>query len=202
MNVLVVGGGGREHAIVEKLHQSSQNPRILIAPGNAGTAAIAENVPIQPTAIDELLRLAREREVDLTMVGPEAPLCAGIVDEFQRAGLRIFGPTAATASIVDSPSAHVKMLPGAGGGKRANPRIGSDVMFDTAKRMLRRRTLSALCTFGFLFQFGGCDLGEITTTTTVDGRELIVSLLRGVILNPLDRFITSAVNDLFDEGNQ
>ncbi|MCH7526437.1 MAG: phosphoribosylamine--glycine ligase [Planctomycetes bacterium] len=109
MNVLVVGGGGREHAIVEKLHQSSRNPRILIAPGNAGTAAIAENVPIQPTAIDELLRLAREREVGLTIVGPEAPLCAGIVDEFQRAGLRIFGPTAAAARI-EGDKAYAKKL--------------------------------------------------------------------------------------------
>lgn len=99
MNILVVGGGGREHAIAEMLRRSPQRPSILCAPGNAGTASFAENVAIGAESIDELVAFARDRAVDLTVVGPEAPLCAGIVDRFQEAGLGIFGPTAAAAAI-------------------------------------------------------------------------------------------------------
>ena len=89
--VLVVGNGGREHALAWKLVQDGAE--VLVAPGNAGTACIAENVPVAATDIPALLELARAREVDLTVVGPEAPLVAGIVDAFAAAGLRIFGPT-------------------------------------------------------------------------------------------------------------
>jgi len=98
--VLVVGGGGREHAIAWKLAQDGAE--VLVAPGNAGTAAIAENVPLAATDVPALVELARRREVDLTVVGPEAPLVAGIVDAFQEAGLRIFGPTARAANIEGS----------------------------------------------------------------------------------------------------
>ena len=78
--VLVVGGGGREHALAWKL--ARDGAEVLVAPGNAGTAAIAENVPIAATDIPALVALARDRGVDLTVVGPEAPLVAGIVDAF------------------------------------------------------------------------------------------------------------------------
>ncbi|MCE9632355.1 MAG: phosphoribosylamine--glycine ligase [Planctomycetia bacterium] len=100
--VLVVGNGGREHAIAWKLVQDGAE--VLVAPGNAGTAGIAENVPIAATDIPALLELARTREVDLTVVGPEAPLVAGIVDAFTAAGLRIFGPTQRAAQIEGSKS--------------------------------------------------------------------------------------------------
>ena len=83
--VLVVGGGGREHALAWKLHRDGAE--VLVAPGNAGTAAIAENVPVAATDIPGLLKVAQERGVDLTVVGPEAPLVAGIVDAFTAAGL-------------------------------------------------------------------------------------------------------------------
>ena len=79
--VLVVGGGGREHALAWKLHQDGAE--VIVAPGNAGTALVAENVAIQATDIPALLELARARAVDLTVVGPEAPLVGGIVDAFQ-----------------------------------------------------------------------------------------------------------------------
>ena len=98
--VLVVGGGGREHALAWKL--ARDGAEVLVAPGNAGTAAVAENVPIAATDIPALVALARSRRVDLTVVGPEAPLVAGIVDQFNAAGLRIFGPTARAAQLEGS----------------------------------------------------------------------------------------------------
>ena len=100
--VLVVGSGGREHAIAWKLTQDGAE--VLVAPGNAGTAAIAENVPVAATDIAGLLEVARRRSVDLTVVGPEAALVAGIVDEFTAAGQRIFGPTKRAAQIEGSKS--------------------------------------------------------------------------------------------------
>jgi phosphoribosylamine--glycine ligase len=98
--VLVVGGGGREHALAWKL--ARDGAEVLVAPGNAGTAACGENVPIAATEVAALVKLARDRAVDLTVVGPEAPLVAGIVDAFRAAGLRIFGPTAAAAQLEGS----------------------------------------------------------------------------------------------------
>ena len=98
--VLVVGSGGREHALAWKL--AADGAEVLVAPGNAGTAAVAENVPVLATDIPGLVALARDRGVDLTVVGPEAPLVAGIVDAFTAAGLRIFGPTAKAAQIEGS----------------------------------------------------------------------------------------------------
>jgi phosphoribosylamine--glycine ligase len=98
--VLVVGGGGREHAIAWKL--DADGAEVLVAPGNAGTAAVAENVAVPADDLAGLVRLARDRQVDLTVVGPEAPLVAGIVDTFEAAGLRIFGPTAKAAQLEGS----------------------------------------------------------------------------------------------------
>ena len=100
--VLVVGGGGREHAIVDALSRSSHVGKIYCAPGNAGIAAQAECVPIKDTEIDKLLDFVKEKGVDLTVVGPEASLSAGIVDLFTRAGKTIFGPTKAAATIESS----------------------------------------------------------------------------------------------------
>src|SRR3954471_21994994 len=102
MRVLVIGGGGREHALVWKLAQSPRVSRIYCAPGNAGTAALAENVDIAPERLDTLEDFAREHAIDLTVVGPEQPLVLGIVDRFERAGVRIFGPTEAGAQLEGS----------------------------------------------------------------------------------------------------
>lgn len=99
MKALVIGGGGREHALAYALSKSARVSQVLCAPGNAGTASVAENLAIDVGDQEGLLAAARARGVDLTVVGPEAPLCAGIVDRFQQAGLRIFGPTAASARI-------------------------------------------------------------------------------------------------------
>ena len=101
-SVLVVGGGGREHAIVDALSRSRHVRKIYCAPGNAGIAAQAECVPIKDTEIEKLLEFVKENGVDLTVVGPEASLSAGIVDAFTAAGQAIFGPTKAAATIESS----------------------------------------------------------------------------------------------------
>lgn len=94
MQVLIIGGGGREHALAWKVAQSSQVEQVYCAPGNAGTAKEkkVENVPIEPDDINALVTFARETGIDLSIVGPEAPLVAGVVDVFRLAGLRCFGP--------------------------------------------------------------------------------------------------------------
>ncbi len=102
MNVLIIGNGGREHALAWKVAQSSA--KVFVAPGNAGTAyePNVTNVPIKPDDITALVQFAQQQRVDLTIVGPEAPLVAGIVDRFQQAGLRCFGPTQAAAQLEGS----------------------------------------------------------------------------------------------------
>ena len=102
MRVLVIGGGGREHALVWKISQSQKVTDIYCSPGNAGTAEIAKNVPIAADQVDQLLAFAQENEIGLTVVGPEQPLVMGIVDQFQEKGLRIFGPTACAAELEGS----------------------------------------------------------------------------------------------------
>jgi phosphoribosylamine--glycine ligase len=101
-NVLVIGKGGREHALVWKLAQSRRAGTVFCAPGNAGTGLDGVNVPIEPTDFDRLIRFAKKESVGLTVVGPEEPLTLGIVDAFQAAGQRIFGPTKAAARLEGS----------------------------------------------------------------------------------------------------
>jgi phosphoribosylamine--glycine ligase len=104
MKVLVIGGGGREHALAWKLARSERSERVFVAPGNAGTAAETgvENVAIAADDLDALVDFARDRAIDLTVVGPEAPLVAGIVDRFHALALPIVGPTAAAAELEGS----------------------------------------------------------------------------------------------------
>jgi len=99
MKILVIGSGGREHALTWKLRQSPQVERIFCAPGNSGTSEIAENVAIPATDLKGLLRFAKENRIGLTVVGPDDPLAAGIVDLFATEKLRAFGPTKSAARI-------------------------------------------------------------------------------------------------------
>src|SRR3954451_13253305 len=99
MRILVVGSGGREHALTWKLLKSPQAERIFCAPGNAGTAEVAENVAIPVSDLMALVRFAKENRVDLTVVGPDDPLAAGIVDLFSAEKLRVFGPTKSAARV-------------------------------------------------------------------------------------------------------
>jgi phosphoribosylamine--glycine ligase len=102
MNVLIVGGGGREHAIAWKVAQSPRVAKVYVAPGNAGTAADADLTNVPADAIPTLVAFAKREAIGLTIVGPEAPLAAGIVDSFRDAGLRIFGPSRAAAQLESS----------------------------------------------------------------------------------------------------
>jgi len=102
MNILVVGNGGREHALAWKIGKSPRADRVFVAPGNAGTAEDAENVDIKSEDFPRLIRFAKENKVELTIVGPEAPLTAGIVDAFEKAKLRVFGPSKAAAQLEGS----------------------------------------------------------------------------------------------------
>ncbi len=104
MKVLIVGGGGREHALAWKLKQSPHLKHLFAAPGNAGIARIATCVPIKADDTAELVNFAHDMKVDLTIIGPEAPLAVGVVDAFQREGLPVFGPTRAAAQLEASKS--------------------------------------------------------------------------------------------------
>ena len=110
MKILVVGSGGREHVLVWKLSQSPLVEKVYCAPGNAGTAVDAENLNIPVDDIMRLAKFARENQIDLTVVGPEAPLVAGLVDEFRRQNLNVFGPTAAAARLEGSKVFTKKLL--------------------------------------------------------------------------------------------
>src|SRR6478609_236563 len=102
MKVLLVGGGGREHALAWRLRLEDPRTEILAAPGNPGIAELATCLPVAATDIDALATVARQHSVDWTLVGPEAPLAAGIVDRFRADGLPVFGPTRAAAMLETS----------------------------------------------------------------------------------------------------
>ena len=123
--VLVIGQGGREHALVWKLAQSPQIEKIYAAPGNPGIGELSQCIDIAVNDIDKLLEFAHSQEIDLTVVGPEAPLMAGIVDRFQEAGLKIFGPTTAAARLEGSKVFAKQLMK-----KYAVPTAGFDVFQD------------------------------------------------------------------------
>ena len=102
MNVLVIGSGGREHALCWKIKQSPKVKRLYCAPGNGGIAQIAECVNISVDDVDALLQFALQKKIDLTIVGPEVTLVAGVVDAFAKKGLKIFGPSKAAAELEGS----------------------------------------------------------------------------------------------------
>ena len=136
MKLLVIGNGAREHAIVWKLRQSPQVNEILIAPGNAGTAQLGSNLPVQATDAAGLLEAANQHGVDLTVVGPEAPLQVGVVDLFQKSGLSIAGPTQAAARLETSKAFAKEFM------KRHNIPCAQSVTFDSypeAQRFLDSR---------------------------------------------------------------
>jgi len=104
MNILVIGSGGREHALVWKIAQSPKVEKIYCAPGNAGIAELATCVPISADDIDKLVSFAKKERIDLTVVGPEGPLAIGIVDILEKEGLKAFGPTKKAAELEASKS--------------------------------------------------------------------------------------------------
>ena len=125
MNVLVIGSGGREHALAWKLRQSSNLGRLYVAPGNPGTSNLAQNVPIEATDVRGMVDFALKNAIDLTIVGPDDPLAVGIVDSFNEAGLRIIGPTRQAARI-ESSKAFAKHLMQQAGIPTADFRVVDD----------------------------------------------------------------------------
>ena len=138
MQILLIGGGGREHAIAWKLSQSAQVDRIWVAPGNGGTARLpkTENVALEVHELTALCDFAQQQAIDLTIVGPEAPLVDGIVDLFQAAGLKIFGPSQAAAQLEGS-KAFAKQFMQRHGIATGQAAIFND--FDEAMRHLRQQ---------------------------------------------------------------
>jgi phosphoribosylamine--glycine ligase len=104
LKVLIIGSGGREHALAWKIAQSRLLSDLYIAPGNPGTSRLGHNVPIDPMSAEMVLDIARRKQIDLVVIGPEAPLAAGLADDCLAAGLAVFGPTAAAARIESSKS--------------------------------------------------------------------------------------------------
>ncbi|MDP2991025.1 MAG: phosphoribosylamine--glycine ligase, partial [Kiritimatiellota bacterium] len=102
MKIMIIGGGGREHALAWKLAQDRRRPTLFCAPGNAGTAELGANLAIAAEDIDGILNWARREKPDLTVIGPEAPLCAGLADHLQAEGFRAFGPGRAAAQLEGS----------------------------------------------------------------------------------------------------
>ena len=136
MNVLLIGSGGREHAIAWKLAQSKDLSKLYIAPGNPGTAECGRNVSIGPDNTDKLLEFARQNKVELVVVGPEDPLAAGLVDKFEAAGIKAFGPSAKAAQL-EADKAFAKHLMRASSVSTAESRTFD--RFDDAKAYIASR---------------------------------------------------------------
>ncbi|MGI8890692.1 MAG: phosphoribosylamine--glycine ligase [Chthoniobacterales bacterium] len=173
MKLLVVGGGGREHALAWKLRQSPRVELIFCAPGNAGTEELGENVPIQPEDCSGLLRFARENKIDLTVVGPDNPLAAGLVDEFQAAKLRIFGPCKSAARLESSKVFAKQVMRSAG-----VPTAMAGVFDDSRKA----------CRFAEKLHY--------PVVIKADG----LAAGKGVIIAPESKVAMEAISDMLDRG--
>lgn len=172
MKVLVVGSGGREHAIVEAISRSSKASKIYAAPGNAGIAALAECVAIKDTEVEKLLEFAKANEVDLTVVGPEAALAVGIVDRFREEGLKIFGPTKAAAEIEASKDFAKRLM-----FKYDVPTAGYETFtdFDAALAYVKKGTLPTV------LKYDGLAAGKgVVIATTMEEAE---ATLRDMLLD-------------------
>lgn len=136
MNVIVVGGGGREHAIIWAVAQSSLQPDIFALPGNGGTAQLATNVNIPVDDLDAIVTFAKEKSADLVIVGPEAPLCAGLVDRLEDAGITAFGPSR-SAALIEGDKAFAKSIMRTAGIPTAEARVFRD--YELAKGYVASR---------------------------------------------------------------
>jgi phosphoribosylamine--glycine ligase len=170
MKILVIGGGGREHAICWKLSQSKDVRKVYCAPGNAGTAAVAENVEIPVTDIAGLVQFAQHQQIDLTIVGPEKPLILGVVDAFEAAGLRIFGPTAENARLEGSKVFSKQLM------KQAGVPTAPFEVFDTAAAAL---DYLAAATFPIVIKADGDAAGKgvIVAASLIEGQDAIKRIM-------------------------
>ena len=172
MKILVVGSGGREHAIVEAISRSPKASKIYAAPGNAGIAALAECVAIKDTEVEKLLEFAKANEIDLTVVGPEASLAVGIVDRFREEGLKIFGPTKAAAQLEASKDFAKRLM-----FKYDVPTAGYETFtdFDAALAYVKKGTLPTV------LKYDGLAAGKgVVIATTMEEAE---ATLRDMLLD-------------------
>lgn len=168
--VLVIGSGGREHAIAEALSRSPQVGKIYCAPGNPGMAEIAECVPVGVTDIDALAGFARDNGIDLTVVGPEASLAAGVADRFRAEGLRIFGPDKSAARI-ESSKEFAKELMAKYGVPTAGYRVFDE--FESAWEYVRNRPLPAVVKYDGL----AAGKGVVVATTYEEAEAALRDML-------------------------
>lgn len=189
MKILMIGSGGREHALLWKLAQSPRVSHLLCAPGNAGTAQLATNHPVAASDLPGLLALAKAEQVDLTIVGPDDPLAAGIVDLFQKEGLRVFGPAAAAARLESSKSfAKEFML------RHGIPTAGSATFSDAEAALKHCLTAS----YPLVVKADGLALGKGVVITQTQGdaeraiREIMVEKVFGDAGNTvvIEEFLT------------
>lgn len=178
LNLLVIGSGGREHALAWKLAASDRVARVFVAPGNAGTALEEklENVDISPMDFDALVTFARDHQVDFTVVGPEDPLVAGIVDRFNEEGLRCFGPTAAAAQLEGSKSFTKAFL-----ARHGIPTAGYEVFDDIQKATAHVKTLTP----PIVIKADGLAAGKgvVLADSTEEAIETLQQMLTGEVLS-------------------
>ncbi|MEW6686636.1 MAG: phosphoribosylamine--glycine ligase [Candidatus Edwardsbacteria bacterium] len=174
MKVLVVGSGGREHALIWKINQSEKVSKIYAAPGNPGIAKLAECVNIQALAIEDLANFANKEKIDLTVVGPESPLIAGITDEFEKRGLRIFGPNKKAAALEGS-KAFAKELMHRYKVPTADYQIFSD--FEKASQYVKN------CPFSFVIKADGEAAGK--GAIIPKDKEEAISILQNMMIEKI-----------------
>ena len=187
MNVLVIGSGGREHAIVDALSRSARVGKIFCAPGNAGIARQAECVPIGDTEVERLRDFAVAHAVDLTVVGPESALAAGVVDAFKAAGLRIFGPTKAAARI-ESSKEFAKELMAKYGIPTAGFRAFTD--YAEAKAYVAARPLPAVLKYAGLAAGKGVVIAETMEEADAALRDMLLDDMFGAGKVVVEDFLT------------
>ena len=185
--VLVVGSGGREHAIVDALSRSMEVSKIWCAPGNAGIASQAECVPIGASDIQGLLAFAQEHHVDLTVVGPEVPLSEGIADAFEDAGMRIFGPSAAAARI-ESSKDFAKNLMAKYDVPTASFKTFSD--FDEAMAYVRERPFPQVLKYDGLAAGKGVTIPQTLEEAEADLRSMLLDDMFGEGKVVVEDFLT------------
>ncbi len=189
MRILIVGGGGREHALAWKLQREDPGLELLAAPGNPGIAGLAECLPIPGGDLDALERAAHERAVDLTIVGPEAPLAAGLVDRFRAEGLAVFGPTRAAAEIETSKAFAKALMLEAG---IPTARAEMHTRTDAAKAAARRFGAPVVVKASGL----AAGKGVVVCETLADADRAIDDMLEG------DRFGAAGAEVLIEEFMQ
>jgi phosphoribosylamine--glycine ligase len=182
MNILVIGSGGREHALVWKLAQSPLVTRLYCAPGNAGTAEQADNVPIQADDIAALVAFARQRAIDLAVVGPEQPLALGLVDAFRAAGLRAFGPTQRAARL-ESSKVFAKQLMAKYGIPTAPFRCFADA--EEAERYVAQHALPLVVKADGL----AAGKGAVVCRTLAEARQAVDAMMRRQVFGAAGRQI-------------